>query len=90
CIDILGIQRRQDLTDEQRKKIRHRIHLGFAFVFLVFVMLYKWVNNPSMINVILKVASYTYGPILGLFSFGILMKGNVNDKIVPAICIAAP
>jgi hypothetical protein len=43
-----------------------------------------------MINVILKVASYTYGPILGLFSFGILLKRNVNDKLVPFICIAAP
>jgi len=43
-----------------------------------------------MISVILKVASYTYGPILGLFSFGILLKRSVNDKLVPFICIAAP
>jgi hypothetical protein len=43
-----------------------------------------------MISVILKVASYTYGPILGLFSFGILLKRNVTDKFVPFICLAAP
>ncbi|MBN8838360.1 MAG: sodium:solute symporter [Sphingobacteriia bacterium] len=90
CIDILGIQRRKDLSDEQRKKIRQRVHLSFALIFLLFVMIYKWVNNPSMIGVILKVASYTYGPILGLFTFGIVMKRKVKDKLVPFICIAAP
>jgi Na+/proline symporter len=90
CIDILGIQRRTDYTDAQRKKIRQRVHLSFAFIFLLFVMLYKWVNNPSMIGVILKVAAYTYGPILGLFSFGILMKRKVTDKWVPFICLASP
>lgn len=90
CIDILGIQRRTDLTEPEKKKLRQRVHLGFAAVFLLFVMVFKWVNNPSMIGVILKVASYTYGPLLGLFTFGILTRRVVNDKLTPLVCITAP
>ena len=66
------------------------VHLTFAFVFLLFVLLFKWINSPSMIGVILKVAAYTYGPLLGLFSFGILTRRKVEDKFVPYIAIAAP
>ena len=90
CIDIIGIQRRIDLTDIKKKKLRQRVHLVFAGIFLLFVMLYKWINEPSMIGVILKVAAYTYGPLLGLFTFGIVLKRNVQDKFVPVVCIAAP
>jgi Na+/proline symporter len=90
CIDILGIQRNISLSDAKKKKIRQRVHLAFALVFLVFVLIFKQVNSASMITVILKVASYTYGPILGLFSFGILLKRNVTDRLVPFICLAAP
>ncbi len=84
------MQRRTDLTDTQKKKMRQRVHLSFAAIFLVFVMVFKWISNPSMIGVILKVASFTYGPLLGLFTFGILMRRSVKDKLVPYICIAAP
>lgn len=90
CIDILGMQRNANWTDAQKKKIRQRVHLSFAAIFLGLVMVFKWVNNPSMIGVILKVAAYTYGPLLGLFSFGILTKRVVDDKIVPIICVLSP
>ncbi|HAI82468.1 MAG TPA: sodium:solute symporter [Chitinophagaceae bacterium] len=90
CIDILGMQRRADWSDAEKKKIRQRVHLTFAAIFLLFVMVFKWVNNPSMIGVILKVAAYTYGPLLGLFTFGIITKRVVKDSFVPFVCIAAP
>ena len=90
CIDILGMQRRQDWDEVKKKTIRQRIHIGFALIFLLFVMVYKWIDNPSMIGVILKVAAYTYGPLLGLFTFGILLKRNVVDKWVPLVCILSP
>ncbi|MBX9733680.1 MAG: sodium:solute symporter [Chitinophagaceae bacterium] len=90
CIDILGIQRRPELSDAQQKKIRQRVHLSFAGIFLLFVMIFKWVNDPSMIGLLLKIAAYTYGPLLGLFTFGILTKRVVKDKLVPYVCIAAP
>lgn len=90
CIDIIGIQRRADLTEAAQKKIRQRVHLTFAAIFLVFVLIFKWVNDPSMIGLLLKIAAYTYGPLLGLFTFGIITKRIVNDALVPYICIAAP
>ena len=90
CIDILDMQRRNDWSEETKKKVRQRIHLLMAFIFLLFVMVFEWVNNQSMIGVILKVATYTYGPLLGLFAFGILSKRKVNDALVPLVCVAAP
>ena len=90
CIDIIGMQRRNDMTEVAKKKLRQRVHLMVAFVFLLFVLVFYQVNNPSMIGVILKVAAYTYGPLLGLFTFGIISKRNVHDNMVPFVCIAAP
>lgn len=90
CIDIIGIQRRPDLTEAAQKKIRQRVHLTFAAIFLVFVLIFKWVNDPSMIGLLLKIAAYTYGPLLGLFTFGIITKRVVKDTLVPYVCIAAP
>ena len=53
-------------------------------------MLFKWIDDKSIIDVILKVAGYTYGPLLGLFAFGILTKRNINDKLSLVVCLAAP
>lgn len=90
CIDILGIQRRPDWDAAKQKKVRQRVHLTMAFIFLVFVMVFEWINNQSMIGVILKIAAYTYGPLLGLFTFGIFTKRVVNDRLVPVVCVIAP
>lgn len=90
CIDLLGMQRNKEWDEAKQKKIRQRVHLGFAFIFLLIVMIFKWVDNKSIIDLILKIASYTYGPLLGLFAFGILTKRKLNDKWVPFICVLAP
>ncbi|HLP33084.1 MAG TPA: sodium:solute symporter [Bacteroidia bacterium] len=90
CLDIVGIQRNEKLTDKQKQKIRQRVHLSFAVVFLLFVLLFKWINSDSMIGVILKVAAYTYGPLLGLFTFGLITQRSLNDKWVPFICLGSP
>jgi Na+/proline symporter len=90
CIDILGIKRRDDLSDEGKVRLRRHVHLGFAFMFLAMVLVFKWVNNPSMIGVILKLAGYTYGPLLGLFAFGMMTRRTLNDRLVPLVTIGAP
>lgn len=90
CIDILGIQRDATLSDAKRKRIRQAVHLVFAGVFLLFVMVFKWMDSPSMIGLILKIAGYTYGPLLGLFAFGILTKRTVNDRLVPVVVLISP
>jgi Na+/proline symporter len=90
CIDILDIRQQGKLTEAQQKKTRQKVHLGVSVVFLLFVLLFKYINSASMITVILIVASYTYGPLLGLFSFGILTRRRVNDTVVPGLAVAAP
>ncbi len=90
CIDILGMKKRDDLTEKQKKRKRMIVHFTFALVFFLIVMGFKWVNNKSIIDIILKVAGFTYGPLLGLFAFGILSKRKVNDSLVLYVCLAAP
>jgi Na+/proline symporter len=90
CIDILGIKRRDDLTDEAKVRLRRHVHLAFAFLFLAMVLVFKWVDNPSMIGVILKLAGYTYGPLLGLFAFGMMTRRTLNDRLVPIVTVGAP
>jgi Na+/proline symporter len=90
CIDLLGLKRRADLSEAQKVRWRQRVHLGFAALFLLLVLLFKWVDNASMIGVILRLASYTYGPLLGLFAFGILTRRSLADRLVPFMTVGAP
>lgn len=90
CIDILGLKRRDDLGEGAQLRIRHRVHLAFCALFLLLVMVFKWIDSASMIGVILKLAGYTYGPLLGLFAFGLLSKRAVNDRLVPWVTLAGP
>ncbi len=90
CIDILGLQRRTDLPEAAKVSLRHRVHLGFCALFLLLVLLFKWVDNASMIGLVLKLTGYTYGPLLGLFAFGILTRRSVHDRWVPLVALAGP
>lgn len=90
CIDILGMKHRKDLTEKEKKRKRMIVHFTFAVIFFLMVMGFKWVNNKSIIDIILKVAGFTYGPLLGLFAFGILTNRKVNDSLVLYVCLAAP
>lgn len=89
CIDIIDMEGRN--WDEATKtRVRHKVHLGFAGLFLLGVLAFKWVDNPSMIGLILKIAAFTYGPLLGLFAFGILTRRAVDDRRAPWAVLAAP
>jgi Na+/proline symporter len=90
CIDILGLNRRHDLAEADKMRWRHRVHLGFALAFLLVVLGFKWVDDPSMIGLILKLAGYTYGPLLGLFAFGLLTRRGVRNGLVPLATLAGP
>lgn len=89
CIDILGIQKREG-TEKEKKRTRLKVHLTFAVVFLAMVIIYSLINDKSIIDFILKFAGITYGPLLGLFAFGILTKRKLNDKLIWTVCIVAP
>ncbi len=89
CIDILGINKKEG-TEKAKKRTRLKVHFTFAFVFFLMVLLFKAINDKLIIDFILKFAGITYGPLLGLFAFGILTKRKLNDKLIWAVCIIAP
>lgn len=74
CIDLLNMQQRKDWSEKKKTRIRLIIHNAFALIFLGFIFFFRKVDNGSLIIILLKLAGYTYGPLLGLFAFGILTK----------------
>lgn len=82
CVDI-----KERPTDERLRRVAH---LGVCALFAIFILMFRVINSTSVIDAIYIVLSYTSGPLLGLFSFGILTRSRVNDKLVPYICIASP
>jgi SSS family solute:Na+ symporter len=85
CVDILNFQRKQTSV-----KVRSVVHLGFSLLIFFVIMLFRWFNNESIVNAFIRVSGYVYGPLLGLFLFGMFTKINVKDKYVPLSCIFAP
>ena len=91
CIDMLGLKRKEGVSEKARKRTRMLVHLSFTVIFMICILIFKWINNKSIINIILDLAGYTYGPLLGLFSFGILTKRKLRDGIsVTIVCLLAP
>ena len=90
CIDILGFERNKTRNEEEKTMLRKIIHLSFATIFIILVFIFKAVNSKTIVDLIFLIAGYTYGPLLGLFSFGILTKRSLKKNIVPIVCIAAP
>jgi SSS family solute:Na+ symporter len=86
-VDILDVRKK---PEQEIRKIRMRVHLGVSLVLAVVILLFKAINNDSVISAIFTVAGYTYGPLLGLFAFGLFTKIKVNDKLVPMIAILSP
>lgn len=89
-IDILHLDKRPDMTSARKEQLRNFIHAGFAFVLLGVILIFRAINNDAVISGIFTAAGYTYGPLLGLFAFGIYSKHAINDKLAPLVCIAAP
>lgn len=90
CIDFLNFENRKDKTEKQKTHIRHWVHIAFALLFTIVIIFYYHNKNEHLIDILYQVASITYGPLLGLFAFGLSNKRVVNDKLVPFICILAP
>jgi len=93
CVDFLQMDKAENnkRTPEEMVKLRHKVHLGFSFLLFLVILLFNALNDDSVVKMIFKVASYTYGPLLGLYGFGLFMKTKtVRDQWVPVVCIAAP
>ncbi len=87
CVDFLGFNKE---NYGERKKMRIGIHLGFSMLLFVVIIIFQALNDQSVITAVFVAAGYTYGPLLGLFSFGILTKWELNDKYVPFVCLLSP
>ncbi len=87
CIDFLGFKPE---NFAERKRIRIAVHFGFSFLIFLTVVAFNAINNQSVITSVFTAAGYTYGPILGLFVFGIYSKWQVNDRLVPLVCLISP
>jgi len=87
CVDILGIEKEEAA---KAKRTRLKVHLMISILFAVIILIFKALNSRSVIDAIYMIASYTYGPLLGLFIFGLFTKKQPYDKYVPYICIASP
>lgn len=91
CIDVKGFDKRSDLDEPARRRIRLAAHLVFALVFFLLCLVFKWLADKSIINTILVLAGYTYGPLLGLFCFGMFTDRAIRSGGALAVAvIAAP
>jgi len=91
CVDFLNFNKGKDVNSKKMVSIRHWVHIGFSGLMLLTIVLFNAINNDAVVSAIFKVASYTYGPLLGLYSFGLFMSSRqVKDKLVPFICVISP
>ena len=89
CIDILDIEKKQ-LDEGRATRIRRRVHIAVVFVFVIFTLIFKALNSTSVIDAIYIMASYTYGPLLGLFAFGLFTRKMPRDRFIPVVCVLSP
>jgi len=87
CVDFLNISR---FNKRKARKVRIIVHFILSLLFIGIMLIFKIINNSSIIDALYTIVSYTYGPLLGLFAFGILCKSRTNDRMVPFLCVLSP
>jgi hypothetical protein len=90
CIDFLNFEHRPAWNENKKTQVRHLVHIGFALVLFSVIVCFRAINNEAVVKQLFRVANYTYGPLLGLFMFGIGSKRIIRDRLVPYICILSP
>lgn len=87
CVDFMNVENR---PEAERSRIKHIVHIGFSILFYVVIIIFRQVNSKEVITAVFDIAGYTYGPLLGLYAFGIFNKRPVMDRFVPWICLVSP
>jgi len=91
CVDFLGMDKTENQNKPNIVRTRHLVHVGFSILMFMVIILFNAINDDSVVKMVFKIATYTYGPLLGLFAFGLFMKSKaVHDKLVPYICLISP
>ena len=89
-IDFLNLEKRTDYTEKKKTKVRHIIHISFALLFVGVIIFYSYYQDEHLIDILYQIASITYGPLLGLFAFGLISKRKVKDTYVPLVAFLSP
>lgn len=84
CVDMLSFEK-----NKMPVKVRSFVHLGFSLLIFLVILVFRWLNNDSVVNAFIRVSGFVYGPLLGLFMFGMFTRCRVNDRWVPLICVCA-
>jgi Na+/proline symporter len=87
CVDFLDLDGK---TEKEQKRTRLKVHIGFSFILFLVIVIFRLINDDSVISAVFTVAGYTYGPLLGLYSFGLFTKREVIDKYVPYVAVISP
>jgi Na+/proline symporter len=89
-IDFLGLDRRKDISEDRKKSVRQYVHVCFALILLCVIVLFRAINDRAVIDKLFTIAGYTYGPLLGLYAFGLFTKHAVRDRWVPLVALLSP
>jgi Na+/proline symporter len=89
-IDFLGLEERKGITEQAKTRIRYIVHLSIALVFFISVLVFSKLSDRAVIDKLFTIAGYTYGPLLGLYSFGLFTKRKVTDRLTPVIALLSP
>ena len=91
CVDFLGMDKAANQNKPNIVRNRHLVHIGFSLLMFIVILIFNSLTDQSVVSMIFTVASYTYGPLLGLYAFGLFIKSKtVHDKLVPIVCVIAP
>ncbi len=91
CVDFLGMDKTENLNKPNIVRTRHFVHIGFSILMFLVIIIFNAINDDSVVKMVFKIATYTYGPLLGLYAFGLFVKSKtVHDKFVPFICMISP
>ena len=88
CYDFLEIEKRYG--KDKQVAVRKQVHIAFTLLMFLVILVFRWLNDQSVINAVFIIAGYTYGPLLGLYAFGLFTKWQVKDKLVPYLAVLAP
>lgn len=90
CVDFLNLKNRNELSEKKKINIRYLVHFSFAILLFAVIVVFREINDASVISKLFTVAGYTYGPLLGLYAFGLFTKFKVKDKFVPIVALISP
>lgn len=91
CVDFLGMDKLENQNKPNIIRTRHLVHIGFSFIMLFVILVINFFNDASVVSLLFKIAALTYGPLLGLYAFGLFVKTKtVKENLVPIVCLLAP